>query len=166
MIRKKQLRNQKLNLSSKKHNRDYSKRINKESAKSVLTVSSGTPCDVLNGLHKQGLNRIENILIGYVDINCKRNKFSSFKDLDLNETDICLSPETKTDERYKMFLKDRNNNGNGLILYTNEGILGKLINSCDFKEGSEVKVFEFSMSNKKWLLLGNYKPSSKMNCLP
>ena len=75
-------------------------------------------------------------------------------------------PETKTDERYKMFLKDRNNNGNGLILYTNEGILGKLINSCDFKEGSEVKVFEFSMSNKKWLLLGNYKPSSKMNCLP
>ena len=57
-----------------------------------------------------------------------------------------------------------------------EGIPGKLINLYDFREGSESIVFEFCISNKKWLLQGNYKPPSpnhlspnefihKMNCL-
>ena len=60
-----------------------------------------------------------------------------------------------------MFRKDRNKNGDGLILYINGGIPGKLLNSYDFKEGSEITVFEFSFSYEKWLLLGNYKPPSQ-----
>ena len=60
-----------------------------------------------------------------------------------------------------MFRQDRNKNGGGLILYINEDIPGKLINSYNFKEGSEIIVFECSISNKKWLLLGNYKPPSQ-----
>ena len=60
-----------------------------------------------------------------------------------------------------MFRKDRNKNYGGLILYINEGISGKLINSYDFKEGSETIVFEFSISNKKWLLLWTYDPPSQ-----
>ena len=44
------------------------------------------------------------------------------------------------------------------ILHINDDIPGRLINSYDFKEESEMRAFEFSMSNKKWLLLGNYKP--------
>ena len=54
-----------------------------------------------------------------------------------------------------MFRKDRNKNGGGLILYVNKGIPGKLINSYNFKEGYDIIVFEFSISNKKWLLLRN-----------
>ena len=64
-------------------------------------------------------------------------------------------------EGYRMYRKDRNKNGGGLLLYVNEGIPGKLINSYDFKEGSEIIVFEFSTSNEKWLLPGNYKPPSQ-----
>ena len=64
-----------------------------------------------------------------------------------------------------MFRKNRNKNGGGLILCINEGIPGKLINLYDFKEGSEVAVFEFIILNKKWLLLENYKPPSQ-NKLP
>ena len=60
-----------------------------------------------------------------------------------------------------MFRKDRNKNGGGLILYVNEDIPGKLINSYDFKDRSEIIVFESSISNKKWSLLGNYKPPSQ-----
>ena len=60
-----------------------------------------------------------------------------------------------------MYRKDWNKNGGGLLLYINEGIPGKLINSYEFKEGSEIIVFEFNISNKKWLLLGNYKPFSQ-----
>ena len=160
-----------VNSSSKNHSRNYSNRQNKESAKSVLTVSSDTPCDTLNGLHEQRLNHPKNVIFGHLNINSVRNKFSGFKDLVLKETDICLLTETKIDdsfpnsqffaEGYRMYRKDRNKNGGGLLLYVNEGIPGKLINSYDFKEGSEIIVFEFSISNKKWLLLGNYKPPSQ-----
>ena len=78
-----------LNSSSKNHNRNYSNRQKKESAKSVLTVSSDTPCDTLNGLHEQCLNHPKNVIIGHLNINSIRNKFSGFKDLVLKETDIC-----------------------------------------------------------------------------
>ena len=104
--------------SSENHSRNYSNRQNKESAKSVLTVSSDTPCDTLNDLHEQRLNHSKNLIIGHLNINSIRNKFSSFKDLAFKETDICLLSETKIDDSfpnsqffavgYRMFRKDRN----------------------------------------------------------
>ena len=87
-----------VNSTSKSHIRNYSSRQNKESAKSVLTVSSDTPCDTLNGLHEQRLNHPKNVIIGHLNINSIRNEFSGFKDLVLKETDICLSSETKIDD--------------------------------------------------------------------
>ena len=45
-----------VNPSSKNHSRHYSNRQNKKTTRSVLTVSSDTPCDTLNGLHEQRLN--------------------------------------------------------------------------------------------------------------
>ena len=60
-----------------------------------------------------------------------------------------------------MFREDRNTNSGGLILHINEDICGQLIYSYDFKEGYEIIVFEFSISNKKSLLLRNYKPPSQ-----
>ena len=47
------------------------------------------------------------------------------------------------------------------MLYVNEVIPGKLIKTYDFKEGSEIIVFEFRISVKKWLLQGNYKSPSQ-----
>ena len=64
-----------VNSSSKNHSRNYSNRQNKESAKSVLTVSSDTPCDTLNGLHEQRLNHPKNVIIGHLNISSIRNKF-------------------------------------------------------------------------------------------
>ena len=52
-----------------------------------------------------------------------------------------------------MFPKDRNKNGGVFILYINEGIPGKLINSYDFKEGSEIILFEVSIH---WTRNGYY----------
>ena len=63
-----------------------------------------------------------------------------------------------------MFRKDRTNNGGGLLLYVSENLPGKIINSYNFKESFET-LFEFSVSNKKWLLLGNCKLPSQ-NDLP
>ena len=60
-----------------------------------------------------------------------------------------------------MYRKDRTKNGGGLLIYVNENLPGKNINSHKFKESSEIILFEFRVSNKKWLLLGNYKPHSQ-----
>ena len=57
-----------VNSSSKSHIHNYSNRQNKESTKSVLTASSDTPCDNLNGLHEQLLNHHKNVVIGYLNI--------------------------------------------------------------------------------------------------
>ena len=148
-----------LNSSCKNFSRNYSNRQIKESAKSVLTVSSDTLCDTLNVLHKQRLNHPKNVIIGHLNIISVRNKFLGLKDLVLKETDICLLTETKIDdlfpnskffaEGYRMFRKDGNKNGGCLLLYVNEGIPCKLINSYDLKEGSEIIVSEFGISNKK-----------------
>ena len=80
--------------------RNYSNRQYKKSAKSVLTVSSDTPCDTLNGPHEQRLNHPKNVIIRHLNINSIRNKFSGFKDLVLKETDICLLSENKLDDSF------------------------------------------------------------------
>ena len=100
-----------------------------------------------------------------------RNKFSNLQQTVLSKTDILLLSETKIDdsfpdsqffaEGFKMYRKDRTKTGGGLLLYVNENLPGKIISSYKFKENSEIILFEFSVSNKKWLLFGNYKPPSQ-----
>ena len=60
-----------------------------------------------------------------------------------------------------MYLRDRAENRGGLLLIVNENLPGKIINTYKFKKNSEIILFEFNVSNKKWLLLSNYKPPSK-----
>ena len=57
-----------------------------------------------------------------------------------------------------MYLKDRTKTGEELLLCVNENLPVKIINCYKFKENSDIILFEFSVSNKKWLLLGNYNP--------
>ena len=100
-----------------------------------------------------------------------RNKFSSLHLAVLSKTDILLLSETQIEdsfpdsqffaEGFKMYHKDRTKTGGGLLLYVNEDISGKITNSYQFKENSEIILFEFSVSNKKWLLLGTYRPPSQ-----
>ena len=100
-----------------------------------------------------------------------RYKFSSFQQTVLSKTDILPISETRSDnsffdsqffaEGFKMYHKDRTKSGGGLLLYVNENIPGKIINSYKLKENSEIILFEFSVSNKKWLLLGNYRSPSE-----
>ena len=138
---------------------------------SFLSESSDTLNDDLIGLSKQRLTYPKNLIIGHLNINSMRNKFSSLQQTVLSKTDILLLSETKIDdsfpnsqfyaEGFKMYRKDRTKTGGGLLLYVNENLPGKIINSYKFKENSEIIVFEFSVSNKKWLLLGNYRPPSQ-----
>ena len=126
---------------------------------SFLSESSDTLNDDLIELSKQRLKYPKNLTIGNLNINSVRNKFSSLQQTVLNKTDILLLSETKIDDSFpnsqfyaEGFQMYR------ILLYVNENLPGKIINSYKFKENSEIIVFEFSLSNKKWLLLGSYRP--------
>ena len=138
---------------------------------SFLLESSDTLNADILGLSKQRLKYSESLIIGHLNTNSVRNKFSTLQQTVLNKTDILLLSETKIDdsfpnsqffaEGFKMYRKDRTKTGGGLLLYVNENLPGKIINSYKFKENSEIILFEFSVSDKKWLLLGNYRPPSQ-----
>ena len=141
------------------------------SNESFLSESSDTLNGDLIGLSKQRLTYPKNLTIGHLNINPMRNKFSSLQQTDLSETGILLLSETKIDdsfpdsqffaEGFKLYRKDRTKTGGGLLLYVNETLPGKIINSYKFKENPEIILFEFSVSNKKLLLFGNSRPSSQ-----
>ena len=57
-----------------------------------------------------------------------------------------------------MFRKDRNKFGGGLILFVKESIPYKMLNTFRFSEECVINSIDFSLSNKKWLLLGIYNP--------
>ena len=114
----------------------------KELAQSPM-ANDGT----MNFLHQQCLKYAKNLIIGHLNINSIRDKFLDFKELVLNETDICLISETKLNDsspdqqfhvnEYKMFQKDRNKFGSGLILFVKENIPCKVVSTFHFSENVE-----------------------------
>ena len=90
-------------------------------------------------------------------MNSIRNKFLDFKELVLSDTDICLISETKLDDSfpdqqfhvngYKMFRKDRNKFGGGLILFVKENIPCKVLNTFRFSEECEIISIDFCISD-------------------
>ena len=85
-----------------------------------------------------------------------RNKFSSLQQTVLSETDILLLYETNIynsfpdpqffAESFEMYRKKRTKTRGGLLLYEDENLPGKIINSNKFKENSEIILFEFSVA--------------------
>ena len=98
-----------------------------------------------------------------------------YQELVRSDTYICLLSETKLDDSfpdqqshvngYKMFRKDRNKFGGDLILFVKENIPYKVLNTFRFSEECEMISIDFSISNKKWLLLGIYNPPSQNEAL-
>ena len=163
-----------MDISHSNMNRNCKPIIKNDSGKELAqspVANDGT----VNFLHQQRLKYAKNLIIGHLNINSIRNKFLDFKELVLSDTDICLISETKLDDSfpdqqfhvngYKMFRKDRNKFGGGLILFVKENIPCKVLNTFRFSEECEIISINFSMSNKTWLLLGIYNPPSQNEVL-
>ena len=85
-----------------------------------------------------------------------RNKFSSLQQIVLSKTDILLLSETNIDnsfpdpqffaEGFEMYRKERTKTRGGLLLYEDENLPSKIINSYKFKGNSEIILFEFSVA--------------------
>ena len=77
----------------------------------------------------------KSVIIGHLNVNLLRNKFVAVDEL-IKKIDACLISETKVDELfpkeqfkingYKIFWKDRNRLGGGLMFYVNEKIPGSI----------------------------------------
>ena len=104
---------------------------------SFLSESSDALNDDLIELSKQRLKYPKNLIVGHLNINSVRNKFSSLQQTALSKTDILLLYETKIDdsfsdsqflaEGFKMYHKDKIKTGGGLLLYVNQNLPGKII---------------------------------------
>ena len=70
------------------------------SNKSFLSESSDTLNNDLMGLSKQFLTYPKNLIIGHLNINSVRNKFSSLQQTVLRKTDILLLCETQIDDLF------------------------------------------------------------------
>ena len=85
--------------------------------------------------------------------------------------DVFLISESKIDSTfpnmqfkingYKLFRRDRNRFGGGLMLYLNEEIPCKFLNNHPIVPNAEIICIEFHQLKRKWLLLGCYKPPTQ-----
>ena len=109
---------------------------------------------------------LKNLFFGHLNINSLRNKRQFLEPLIRNHFDKFLVNETKLDSSfpvseftipgYRLFRKDRNQLGGGLIFYLNEDIPCNIINTFNFPNSLEVLLLEINLRNKKntcyWLL--------------
>ena len=109
------------------------------------------------------------MFFGHLSINYLRNKREFLEPFIRNHFDIFLVSETKLDSSfpeselrisgYRLFRKDRNQCGGGLIFYVNEDIPYKTINTFNFPNSLEVLPLEINLRNKK-ILISCHKPAS------
>ena len=135
------------------------------------TINSTTNENISDKIHKQKLNNPKNIIIGHLNINSLRNKIDFTRILFGKNIDILLLSETKLDQSFperqfsidgfRTFRKDRNQNGGGLIIYVNQDLACKVIDLNIIN--TEYISIELTAKNKKWLIIGIYKPPTTNN---
>ena len=112
----------------------------------------------IDGFTKVGLLRkkhVKSLFFGYLNINSLRNKREFLETMIRNHFDIFLVSETKLDSSfpgskfttpgYRLFHKDRNEHGRGLIFYVNQDIPFKTINTSNFPNSFEVLTLKINL---------------------
>ena len=115
------------------------------------------------GIKQQRIEHAKNTIICHLNINSVRNKFDTLDEI-VKVFDIFLISESKLDNTfpisqfsirgYKVFRRDRNRFGGGLILHVNENIPCQPLTDNPVFYDFEMMVFELHQSKCKWLLLG------------
>ena len=113
----------------------------------------------------------KNVIIGHLNVNSLRNNIVAVEELTKNKIDVCLKLETKVDESFlnqqfkingcKIFRRDRDKFGGGLIFYVNETIHRKILSLESIPINIELILLEFTVKNQRWLCIGIYRPPSQ-----
>ena len=121
-------------------------------------------------IKQQRIEYVKNTIICHLNINSIGNKFDRLDEI-VKPFDIFFIAESKLDSTfssnqlsirdYKVFRRNRDRSGAGLILYIKENILCKPLTDHSVLSDLELMVSELHQSKSKWLLLGIYKPPSQ-----
>ena len=125
---------------------------------------------IIDSIRQLKLSNPQKIILGHLNINSLRNKFESIADVIQGTFDIFLLSETKIDEsfpdkqfrlnNYKIFRKDRNRYGGGIMFYVNENLPCKSL-TTKIDNLTETIFLEVNVQSSKWLFVGCYKPPSQ-----
>ena len=117
------------------------------------------------------LKNPKNVIIGDLNVNSLRNKFTAVGELIKGKIDIGLISETKIYEsypnqqlkinNYKTVQRDRNSFGGGLIFSINEQTPSKVLTLKSIPRDIEIILLDFRVKHRKWICIGLYKPPSQ-----
>ena len=123
-------------------------------------------------INQQRVDSAKSIFTGHLNINSIRNKFI-FAESIVKAFDLFLISKSKLDSTFpmnqfhifgfKVFRRDRNRFGGGLILYINENIPCRPLNDHPTFLNLELIAIEIHQNKSRWLLIGIYKPTSQSN---
>ena len=121
-------------------------------------------------IKQQRIEHAKNTIICHLNINSIRSKFDTLDEI-VKAFDIFLISESKLDNTFpinqfsirgnKVFRRDRNHFGGGLMLYVNKNIPCKPLTDHPVFYDLELMAVELHQSKRKWLLLGIYKSLSR-----
>ena len=125
--------------------------------------------DVLE-IQQQRVDNAKSIIVGHFNINSVRNKFILTESI-VKAFDLFLISESKLDSTFpmnqfhifdfKVFRRDRNRFGGGLILYINENIPCRSLKNHPTFSNLELIAIEIHQSKRRWLFISIYKPPSQ-----
>ena len=108
----------------------------------------------IDSIRKLKLSNRHKIMLGHLNINSLRNKFESIADVIQGTFDIFLLSESFPDKQfslnnYRIFRKDRNRYGGGIMFYMNENLLNKSLTTeiDNLTETIFLEVTMFRVSN-------------------
>ena len=109
-------------------------------------------------------------IIGHININFLESKFEALESLIKDTLDMFVVTETKIDESYPTsqfkiegfgspFRLDGNKHVGGIMVYIREHLPCKLIQFHNKPKDIEAIIFELTLRNKKWIIMGAYNPA-------
>ena len=118
------------------------------------------------------LKHSKTIIVGYININSIRNKFSDFSIMIKDLLDIIIIAETKLDDTFpkgqfliegfkQPYRLDVTANSGGLLVYLKDGIISKELNKENISKQIQAIPIELNIRKQKWLLLPIYKPPNQ-----
>ena len=124
----------------------------------------------IDSIRQLKLSNPHKIILGHLNINSLRNKFELIADVIQGTFDIFLLSETKIDEsfpdkqfrlnNYKIFRKDRNRYGGGIMFYVNENLPCKSL-TTKIDNLTETIFLEVNVESSIWLFVNCYKLPSQ-----
>ena len=121
-------------------------------------------------IQHQRVDNAKSIILGHLNINSIRKIFI-LAEIIVKAFDLFLISESKLDNTFpmnqfhifgfKVFRRDRNRFGGGLILYINENIPCRSLNDHPTFPNLELIATEIHQNKSRWLFIGIYKPPSQ-----